>query len=388
MVDRIGTWLRGFSRVTSSGRFIAEVDGLRFVAIAMVVVYHLNIYALTSYSDDISNTFALQHLVRLGHYGVEVFFVLSGFILALPFAYQSASNREREFKFRKYLLRRLTRLEPPYLLILGMLLVFRLVVEKEVDYGETLSSAAASALYLHDIIYGTYSPLLGVAWSLEIEVQFYLLMPLFSYLLWKPIQLRFGLYLLVVVVFSLLEPRALLPVRSLMDYIQYFFAGILVADVYANRWHLKISPWFATWGVFLAGIAFIIFSWDHGTKSHLDYLSTIDRVLPLLLATGFVCAFRSSLFKRVLRTPVLVIIGGMCYSIYLTHFAAISLTGKLVGRYFESISLESFICLAVIAVLVVGAVYFRLVERPFMATTDLPWLKRILRLRDSTDAGS
>ena len=62
--------------------------------------------------------------------------------------------------------------------------------------------------------------------------------------------------------------------------------------------------------------------------------------------------------------------------------SGISLTGKLVRRYFEAISLESFVSLAVIGELVVGAAYFRLIERPFMATTDLAWLKRILRLRD------
>jgi len=78
------------SRETSSGRFIPEMDGLRFVAIAMVVLFHLNgyltakavspQYAFTARSDWITQ------VALVGFRGVELFFVISGFILGLPFA--------------------------------------------------------------------------------------------------------------------------------------------------------------------------------------------------------------------------------------------------------------------------------------------------------------
>lgn len=78
------------SRETSSGRFIPEMDGLRFVAIAMVVLYHLNGYLRTKttfYEHGPTmqrDWFCAAALV--GFHGVELFFVISGFILALPFA--------------------------------------------------------------------------------------------------------------------------------------------------------------------------------------------------------------------------------------------------------------------------------------------------------------
>src|ERR1044071_7930197 len=92
--DRIGDTL---SRVTSSGEFIPEVDGLRFIAILAVVVHHV----MSGYLSD-SGRFGVVHLPAdwarlggesrivglafLGYFGVELFFVISGFILVLPFA--------------------------------------------------------------------------------------------------------------------------------------------------------------------------------------------------------------------------------------------------------------------------------------------------------------
>ena len=91
--------LARFSRVTSSGRqYIPQLDGLRFVAIAWVVAYHSVEYVLvkTGHLPDapqvnpLVDTFQLDQASPLvsfflvGHVGVDLFFVISGFILAAP----------------------------------------------------------------------------------------------------------------------------------------------------------------------------------------------------------------------------------------------------------------------------------------------------------------
>ncbi|HEX9620879.1 MAG TPA: acyltransferase family protein, partial [Polyangiaceae bacterium] len=68
------------SRRTSGGRFIAEIDGLRFVAIAWVLLYHVR----SLRGPDVA--FPLHVVTASGHFGVELFFMVSGFVLALPFA--------------------------------------------------------------------------------------------------------------------------------------------------------------------------------------------------------------------------------------------------------------------------------------------------------------
>src|SRR2546428_321540 len=81
--------LKRFSRETSSGRFIPQLDGLRFIAISAVVLFHLSGY-VTAYSPVSFSTPPTQdrlaQLLVHGHYGVQFFFIISGFILALPFA--------------------------------------------------------------------------------------------------------------------------------------------------------------------------------------------------------------------------------------------------------------------------------------------------------------
>src|SRR5215510_2337941 len=75
-------------RVTSSGRFILEIDGLRFVAILSVYLYRLNGYLLEKSASVASGLMTTRVVTLLSHgnNGVQLFFVISRFILGLPFA--------------------------------------------------------------------------------------------------------------------------------------------------------------------------------------------------------------------------------------------------------------------------------------------------------------
>jgi acyltransferase-like protein len=130
------------SRRTASGRHIPEIDGLRFVAIGLVVAFHAELLLGVAIGRaDLGAPFGqvIHHAsapaptrswtvlaVLQGRMGVELFFVISGFILALPFI---AANLRggRPVSLRAYYLRRLTRLEPPYLLALTGFLILALV---------------------------------------------------------------------------------------------------------------------------------------------------------------------------------------------------------------------------------------------------------------------
>src|SRR5207244_520732 len=80
------------SRETTSGRFIPEMDGLRFVAISMVILFHLNGYLAAKSGASLApgaHSGWLAQVALVGFRGVELFFVISGFILGLPFAAHS-----------------------------------------------------------------------------------------------------------------------------------------------------------------------------------------------------------------------------------------------------------------------------------------------------------
>src|SRR4051794_4572537 len=118
MVDRL-------ARVTTSGRRIRELDGLRFIAIATVFVQHMLEVMLERYPSGAVRWDLPASLVRDWRIGVQLFFVISGFILATPFAAQHMLGARR-VSLKAYYWRRLTRLEPPYLL--AMLLCYLTLV--------------------------------------------------------------------------------------------------------------------------------------------------------------------------------------------------------------------------------------------------------------------
>ena len=91
--------------------------------------------------------------------GVELFFVISGFILGRPFA-RHALLGEKRVPLAGYYLRRLTRLEPPYILNL-LICSVAILLYMHVPVLELAKRFLASALYLHELIYHQVSIING-----------------------------------------------------------------------------------------------------------------------------------------------------------------------------------------------------------------------------------
>jgi peptidoglycan/LPS O-acetylase OafA/YrhL len=102
-------------RVTRDGRWIPEIDGLRFVAIASVVLFHMFGELALRSGRIIAVEPRYEGLFKVilhGDRGAPPFFMISGFVLALPFA-RHILQGAGTVSLRKYFLRRVTRLEPP-----------------------------------------------------------------------------------------------------------------------------------------------------------------------------------------------------------------------------------------------------------------------------------
>jgi peptidoglycan/LPS O-acetylase OafA/YrhL len=372
------SWLaRRLSRETSSGRFIPQIDGLRFVAIAMVVLYHLNGYLLAKSNMDFSAAGQdwLQQTASVGFHGVELFFVISGFILALPFAAHYL-NGEPKVELKKYYLRRLTRLEPPYILAALLLFIVATTVQSKSALA-LLPHLGSSLVYLHNLIYGHTSPVIGVGWSLEIEIQFYLLVPFLALIFairkqWLRRTVICGLMFAAMgMQLSALQNSARFSL-SILAFLQFFLAGFLLADIYLQDWKRSPAKVFYWDVIALVGWP-LLFVMLHVPK----FTRWCFPVFALVL---YCSAFRGRLCSRLFSLRGITVIGGMCYSIYLIHYEVISAVARFTGKFGEGLPYWIYLSMQMgmvgTAVLLICGTYFVLIEKPCMRRD---WPQRLLQ---------
>ncbi|MDX2168969.1 MAG: acyltransferase [Deltaproteobacteria bacterium] len=368
------------ARVTSSGRYIAEIDGLRFVAIAAVVIFHLAWMVLP---PDVDRRAVLANdpvgwVLLQGFIGVQLFFVISGFVLALPFA-EARLRGAVPVGLRAYYLRRLTRLEPPY--VLSLLLLFALRVAQDPSAAAALlPHLAASLAYVHTAVYDAPSTVNSVAWSLEVEVQFYLLMPLFAALFSvRAPRLRRALLVALIVAACAAQAAAgevsYRLSHSLLFQIQYFLAGFLLADWYLLAPRAAARSW--RWDLITAAaFVAIVPLMQAGALGHV--------LLPFAMCLAYVGAFRGRAANRLLTRPWLTAVGGMCYTIYLYHLNilgnALKLTNPLTAGAPLWLQVPAQALLTLPALLLLSTLLFVAVEKPCMRrdwpTALLAWLRR------------
>jgi peptidoglycan/LPS O-acetylase OafA/YrhL len=373
--SRIASLLAPYRRITSSGAFIPEIDGFRFVAILYVFVYHLseNIEINSSaHQLSVIHENWMAQMTRVLSIGVPLFFVVSGFVLGMPFAEMHLKGGKR-VSLKKYFLRRVTRLEPPYILCLFLLLAVKLVSRG--GLAQYLPHFLASLFYVHNAIYATFSTINVVAWSLEIEVQFYILAPILGLVfLIKPLRFRRLVLCLLIMATTCLSHAVANNSRlalSLAGYAQYFFAGLLLADIHVVS-NGRYRPGWAWDAVSLVGwpLQLVILTWAPA------FVVWIAPWLTLLL---YQSAFRGVLVRQFWVNPIVTTIGGMCYTIYLLHNYLIYGLGMvtervLIGSAYE-LRLAIQFALMTPVVLLISGLYFRLVERPCMRPD---WPKRLL----------
>lgn len=351
-----------------------EIDGLRFVAIMLVVVFHLHKYLLKT-TDGYAVPPSQDWLGRITihwHLGVELFFIISGFVLALPFAAHRLCGAA-PVSLKAYLLRRVTRLEPPYLLTLVLFFFLAITFAGETSAG-LLPHLFASAFYVHNATYGAVNVINPVMWSLEIEVAFYLAMPLLALFFavsdpWRRRSLIAGTAIAAIGWQAVVGDRH--PPLFLLSRIQYFLMGLLLADIYLTEWKEAPRRQFRWDLVSVAGWPLLFLLWTMPLARHF--------VFPFAALLLFVAVFRGRLTSALFRNPWLVTIGGMCYTIYLLHFpfmnaVARNTKGIYFTRYFW-VNLLLQAALFVPLLLAASAVFFAFVERPCM---DKHWPTRLM----------
>jgi len=320
----------------------AYVDGLRGVAVSMVVLFH------AVEGDHIRTLFStfptcIQVMLRHGDFGVAIFFVLSGFVIAHSLRAELSPTGALRF-----VLRRSLRLDPPYWVAIAIGILFALLASLAVvgRPADTFSTAQiiSHLFYLQGIL--GYKNINPVFWTLCLEIQLYLAYALLRLTRYTPILCAaFGA--------SLIWPLGLHDGWPGV-FVGFWFAFLLGAGAYLAWTNLSARPWFLGYAAVISAAALY----------RLDYFALVCCITGISLLIVSVANLQTDL----MNWRWLQYLGMISYSLYLIHnpiTGAVFRVGFLLTE--RSIYTEAGWWLVSLATCIAAAaLLWRLVERPSM----------------------
>lgn len=222
----------------SSGNHFDALDGMRGVAILMVVCFH----TLFTNPDAGTSSRVIGFLISTGWMGVPVFFVLSGFLISYPFFRQREKDRNSCY-VRGYFRRRAAKIVPPYYLSILIVTSYYFIRFSNPAYFQAgLQWALGVANFIRPAA-DMHSPY----WSLLVEIHFYILLPLLFFLSRGVSSRRTSLFIFIALFFiPLIVRRLTWPVgttpKNEIAFLMYRFPCAL--DYFA--WGVLFAGFFVT----------------------------------------------------------------------------------------------------------------------------------------------
>lgn len=298
----------------------ADIDGLRALAIVLVVVFHAKLDALSG-----------------GFIGVDVFFVISGYLIASNIATDAAKG---EFSVAQFYARRARRILPALFLVLfvsSIAALYFLILPQDL---ETFARSARAALLFYSNFFfsrsGDYfgpaletQPLLHT-WSLGVEEQFYLIAPLLLAPLMTSTRTRpWVIFAAVLVLFVFLSQYGVLRGGSKAFYWPHTRAFELMIGVAMASPLLKPLPRRATGFASAAGMTMIMLAALTFTEK--TAFPGFAALLPTVGAALLIWSGRSgpTFIGRALSMPFPVFLGKISYPLYLWHWPIFVFAGLL-----------------------------------------------------------
>lgn len=330
-----------------------DIDGLRAIAVSAVVIHH-----------------AFPGFFPGGFIGVDVFFVISGYLISSIILDNLARNR---FSFTDFYARRIKRIFPALFLVLAFTLAYGWYILTPNEYKALGKHAVAGSIFLSNFAFwqeagyfdasATQKPLLHL-WSLAIEEQFYIFWPLILFALHRSGQSR-RVWILVLLLLSLTVNLWLVrrdPTAAFFNPVGRFWEMMMGAYLAVSRPTQDTvargsdnrAQWLSTLGIVL--LALVMF------KLHPERRFPGGWALVGTLATGLLIAAgpRGWFNRYVLSSKPLVWIGLISYPLYLWHWPLLVYPFIELGEVPPARDQVGWVLLAVL----LAWLTYQLVERP------------------------
>ena len=290
--------------------YIPEVDGLRAIAVLSVLFFHLGI-------DSVSGGFV----------GVDIFFVISGFLISQIIVEQV---ERKNFRFSNFYVRRARRILPVLIFVLVLNLVLSYFFLAPELFKNSADSTIASVLFSSNILFYFQSgyfdteaylkPLLHT-WSLGVEEQFYLIWPLILFYTYK----RFPTFVFIFCFagFVIISEMVAQSNSDLAFFIifyrvhEFMFGAALVAMIQHRTVNNNILEI-----INLSGLSLIIFSVLTFNESELTFPG-LNSLIPCLGAAMCIYASPALYTNRLLNNYLVIKVGLISFSLYLIHWPLI-----------------------------------------------------------------
>jgi peptidoglycan/LPS O-acetylase OafA/YrhL len=346
------------------------LDTLRALAITMVFLFHYRFFLHPAWMDNI---------FEFGWVGVDLFFVLSGFLISTQL-FEEFQNRNK-IDVSVFYLKRIFRILPPYLFVLCLYIFIPPFHERE-TLPPLWKMFTFTQNFNQDIaVYGTFSH----SWSLCVEEQFYLLLPVILIFLFSfGIKTKFGwllpaVFLLILLLRAVTWQFYLKPMEQSDNFgmewyknIYYptytrldgLITGVAIASLYRFKENLFLrlkhfGNWFILAGFIVFGCCYFVAGDQHSGKATIFSFSLIAIafgffVLSAISPGSWLFRFKSAVTKN---------LAVLSYSLYLSHKGLIHITQGIFGKMFDANS--NWMLLLCVFICILGALAMRIfIEKP------------------------
>lgn len=346
----------------SSIKYRPEIDGLRAIAVISVIIYHLN-----------------ENWLSGGFLGVDIFFVISGFLITGIIITEIQQN---SFSLKQFYTRRIKRIYPAFITVMALVSLIASVIFIYNDFNQLRKTIELATAFLSNFYLGltqgyfdlsaNENPVLHI-WSLAVEEQYYLIFPLILILAYKKFREIKALFIITLILFFILLATSFIPANFYKEVLHqpniYYlsnlrFPELLVGSLLAIYHNLsnKVQLSKQVNNILAILSTLLLFSCLFLMNNNIAYIPGITLILPCIFTALIIhTTSQNNIIKLCLSNKVIVFIGKISYSLYLYHWIFIAFAYYITGE--KQINNQS-IAIVTVLTIIFSVLSYYLIEQP------------------------